>query len=202
MNIPWAIVAVVCDDGMLMSAAHGVPRCVGSDAPVTARSRPLSLYPQRPTQVKARRRRDLGRMEEDNMTACRGIRGATTAEANEREAILSTTRDLLARLMERNRLLVDDITAVFFTVTDDLDAEYPALAARQLGWTDAALLCAREIPVQGASVARCVRVLLLVNTDLSASQITHVYLREAVALRPSRADAGAPSAPEGWSDAG
>lgn len=122
------------------------------------------------------------------MTACRGIRGATTATANEREAILSATRELLARIVERNQFAPGDLAAAFFTVTDDLDAEYPALAARQLGWTEAALLCAREIPVPTATVSHCIRVLALVNTDRAASEIIHVYLRDAVALRPSRAD--------------
>lgn len=122
------------------------------------------------------------------MTVCRGLRGATTCEANEREAILAATRELLLRLMERNTLTPEDIAAAFFTVTDDLDAEYPALAARQLGWNQTALLCAREIPVRTTTVRRCVRVLMLINTEKSAAEMIHVYLREAVALRPSRAD--------------
>lgn len=122
------------------------------------------------------------------MMQCRGIRGATTAETNEREAMLAATRELLERLVARNGITPDDIAAIFFTVSDDLDAEYPALAARQLGWTDLALLCAREIPVPTASVRRCIRVLLLANTPRTAAEIRHVYLREAVALRPTRAD--------------
>ncbi|MGH2514760.1 MAG: chorismate mutase [Ktedonobacterales bacterium] len=122
------------------------------------------------------------------MTACRGIRGATTAAANTREEILSATRELLERLVARNDVQPEDIAAIFFTVSDDLDAEYPALAARQLGWVESALLCAREIPVAEKRVERCVRVLLLVNTERTAAAIRHVYLREAVALRPSRAD--------------
>ncbi len=122
------------------------------------------------------------------MAACRGLRGATTTEKNEREAILDATRELLKRLMERNHLAPDDIAAAFFTVTDDLDAEYPALAARQLGWTETALMCAREIPVPTTTVHHCIRVLVLINTEKRASEIVHVYLRDAVALRPSRAD--------------
>ncbi len=118
------------------------------------------------------------------MTACRGIRGATTASGNDREAILSATRELLARLVERNQFAPEDIAAIFFTVTDDLDAEYPAMAARQLGWTEAALLCAREIPVPTATVRYCIRVLALVNTDRSAAEIVHIYLRDAATLRP------------------
>ena len=122
------------------------------------------------------------------MMACRGIRGATTAAANTREEILSATRELLDRLVVRNKVQPDDIAAIFFTVSDDLDAEYPALAARQLGWVESALLCAREIPVPGKRVERCIRVLLLANTERSAAEVRHVYLREAVTLRPTRAD--------------
>lgn len=122
------------------------------------------------------------------MTTCRGVRGATTAVANDREAILEATSELLRRLVERNQITPDDIAAAFFTVSDDLNAEYPALAARQLGWTETALMCAREIPVPTTVVPRCIRVLLLINTEKPASQMRHVYLRQAVALRPSRAD--------------
>lgn len=119
---------------------------------------------------------------------CRGIRGATSVAANEREQILSATRELLERMVARNEVVIDDIASIFFTLSDDLDAEYPALAARQLGWNDAALLCSREIPVPGQRVARCVRVLMQVNTTRTAAQMRHVYLRDAVALRPTRAD--------------
>lgn len=122
------------------------------------------------------------------MTACRGIRGATTAAANTREDILNATRELLERLVLRNEVQPEDIASIFFTVSDDLNAEYPALAARQLGWVESALLCAREIPVPEKRVERCIRVLLLVNTARTAAEIRHVYLREAVALRPTRAD--------------
>lgn len=135
------------------------------------------------------------------MTVCRGVRGATTAEANDREAILSATRELLTRLMARNAFTEADIAAAFFTVTDDLDAEFPALAARQLGWFDTALMCSREIPVPTATVRRCIRVLLLVNTDQSAAELRHVYLREAVALRPTRADVSVESSSGSDADA-
>lgn len=124
----------------------------------------------------------------DRPIRCRGIRGATTAEANSREEILRATRELLERIVSRNEVEVDDIASVLFTVSDDLDAEYPALGARQLGWNDVALLCAREIPVVGQQVERCIRVLMTVNTPRTAAEIRHVYLREAVALRPTRAD--------------
>lgn len=123
---------------------------------------------------------------------CRGIRGATTVAENSREAILAATRELLALIAERNEVAVEEIASAFFTVTEDLDAEHPALAARQLGWHDVALLCAREIPVPG-SLGRVIRVLLHVNTTKSLAEIRHVYLREAVALRPSRADQAIPA---------
>lgn len=127
----------------------------------------------------------------DRPIRCRGIRGATTTAANTREEILSATRDLLERIVARNQVELDDIASVIFTVTDDLDAEYPALGARQLGWNDVALLCAREIPVEGQRVERCIRVLMMANTPRTMAEIRHVYLREAIALRPTRADAPA-----------
>ncbi len=118
---------------------------------------------------------------------CRGIRGATTVAQNSREAILAATRELLTLIVERNEIAPEEIASVFFTVTDDLDAEHPALAARQLGWSEVALLCAREIAVPG-SLGRCVRVLLHANTTRSQSEMRHVYLRDAVVLRPGWAD--------------
>ncbi len=115
----------------------------------------------------------------------RGIRGATTADSNTREAILSATGELLRAIVAANDLTLQDIASVLFTVTSDLDAEYPARAARELGWDDIPLLGAAEINVPGG-VPRCIRVLLHVNTDKPASQMKHVYLRGARALRPDR----------------
>ena len=116
---------------------------------------------------------------------CRGIRGATTIERNDREEILAATTELVELLMQRNDLRADDIASAIFTVTNDLDAEFPALAARMLpGWTEVALMCMREIPVPG-SLRMCIRVLLHVNTERSASEIDHVYIRGAVNLRPT-----------------
>ncbi|HEU4783186.1 MAG TPA: chorismate mutase [Ktedonobacterales bacterium] len=126
-------------------------------------------------------------MEVSSTTRCRGLRGATTAVGNSAAAILAATRELLERLVARNALDAADIASAFFTVTDDLDAAYPALAARELGWNEVALLCAREIPVPG-SVARCIRVLLHINTTMGQGDLRHIYLREAVALRPDVAD--------------
>jgi chorismate mutase len=115
---------------------------------------------------------------------CRGIRGAITVEHNDREEILAATTELLQLLIEKNDLHPDNVASVIFTATDDLDAEFPAVAARSLGWEETALLCAREIPVPG-SLKKCIRVLIHVNTTRSAAEIQHVYLRDAVRLRPS-----------------
>jgi len=114
----------------------------------------------------------------------RGVRGATTATANTREAICSATQELLRRLIDANEVPMEEIASAVFTVTDDLDAEYPALAAREIGWVYVPLLCAREIAVPGG-LARCIRVLLHVNTEKTQEQIRHIYLREAAILRPS-----------------
>jgi len=84
-------------------------------------------------------------------------------------------------------LVVEDVSSAFFTVTEDLDAEHPALAARQIGWEQVALLCSREIPVPG-SLGMCIRVLVHVNTEKSQAEMRHVYLREAIRLRPGFAD--------------
>ncbi|MSQ27990.1 MAG: chorismate mutase [Dehalococcoidia bacterium] len=112
----------------------------------------------------------------------RGLRGATTAEANTADAIFAATRELLAQLVSANGLEVDDIASAFFTATPDLTAGFPAAAARQLGWTHAALIDALEVAVPG-DVPRCIRVLLHVNTGKRQDQMQFVYLREAQSLR-------------------
>lgn len=112
----------------------------------------------------------------------RGIRGATTADENSSEAILDATTDLLRHMVEANGTQIEDIAAIYFTVTQDLDAEFPPLAARRMGWTDLALLCATEIPVPG-SQDRCVRVLMLVNSEKSQDDVRFVYLKDAANLR-------------------
>ncbi|MFN8471670.1 MAG: chorismate mutase [Anaerolineae bacterium] len=117
---------------------------------------------------------------------CRGVRGATVAEENTREAILDATRELLFRLTLANDLRPDDIASVIFSVTPDLTAEFPAVAARQLGWTDVALLDTVELDVPGA-LPRCIRILIHWNTTRTPQEIVHVYLREAERLRPDRA---------------
>lgn len=119
---------------------------------------------------------------------CRGIRGATTADSNTREAILEATRDMLERLIVANGLRPEDIASAIFSTTVDLTAEFPAVAARELGWLDAALICTHEMAVPG-SLARCIRVLIHWNTTRRADEIVHVYIRGARGLRPERAAA-------------
>jgi chorismate mutase len=121
---------------------------------------------------------------------CRGIRGATTVTENDAEAILEATRELLQAIIAANDVQERDVTSVFFTVTSDLDAVYPAVAARQLGWTQTALMCVQEMAVPG-SLARCVRVLVHWNTGRHPEEIQHVYLREARCLRPDLVERGA-----------
>ena len=113
----------------------------------------------------------------------RGIRGATTVGANYVEDILNSTRELLEALQTENGFVPEDLAAIWFTVTGDLNAAFPAQAARKLGWRDVPLLDALEIPVP-ASLAQCIRVLVLWNTEVSQSAIRHVYLRGAEVLRP------------------
>ena len=120
------------------------------------------------------------------MSTCRGVRGATTCEENSERAILEATGELLERLLEENAVAKEDIAAVFFTSTDDLDAAFPAAAARRLGLVDIPLLGGRETTVPGAP-ARCIRVLVLVNTDRPQGAFKHLYLRDAQALRPDLA---------------
>ncbi|MFQ5813846.1 MAG: chorismate mutase [Anaerolineae bacterium] len=116
---------------------------------------------------------------------CRGIRGATTVEKNTAEAILAATRELLALIIEANDLRVEDVASAIFTTTPDLTAAFPAQAAREMGWRDVALLDVQETPVPG-SLERCIRVLIHWNTEKSAAEIRHVYLKGAQALRPDR----------------
>jgi chorismate mutase len=115
--------------------------------------------------------------------ACRGVRGATTVERNEREEILSATRQLLALMLRQNRIKPEDVASAIFTTTTDIDAEFPALAARQLGLLDVPLLCGHEMAVPG-SLTLCVRILLHWNTDKPQAAIQHVYIRDAERLRP------------------
>lgn len=114
----------------------------------------------------------------------RGIRGAVTVDANTEQAILDATSELLTQMVHVNGVDGDDIAGIFFTVTPDLNAAFPAEAARRFtGWTQVPLLCAQEIPVPGA-LERCVRVLMLVNTTKTMDEVQPIYLRGAERLRP------------------
>ena len=115
--------------------------------------------------------------------ACRGIRGATTVEANTAEDILEATTELLTALIRLNDLQPEDVVSAIFTTTTDLTATFPALAARELGWTEVPLLCAHEMDVPGA-LGHVVRILLHVNTTRAAAEVRHLYLKGARDLRP------------------
>ena len=114
--------------------------------------------------------------------AVRAIRGAIQVDANDRDSILEGTAELVTAVMTRNDLTPDDVISVLFTVTPDLTAEFPALAARKLGFHAVPLMCATEIPVKGA-MPRVVRLMAHVETDRPREQIQHAYLRGAAALR-------------------
>jgi chorismate mutase len=114
----------------------------------------------------------------------RGIRGATTVTADEPDLILQATRELLEEILAENKgMQPEDVASAVFTVTDDLVSTFPAQAARQMGWDLVPMLCGREIPVPD-SLPRVIRVLVQWNTDLPQDRITHIYLRDAVKLRP------------------
>ena len=114
----------------------------------------------------------------------RGIRGATTVSADVPDLILHATRELLEAILEENEgMQPEDVASALFTVTDDLVSTFPAQAARQMGWGLVPMLCAREIPVPN-SLPRVIRVLVHWNTKVPQNEITHVYLRDAVKLRP------------------
>ena len=117
----------------------------------------------------------------------RGIRGATTSSANTRDAILEATRELLDALVRANNLRMDDVASIYFTVTPDLDAAFPAAAVRGLGWSEVAALDAQAPRVMN-DVPRCIRVLIHWNTDAALKDIRHVYLQGAQTLRPDRAN--------------
>jgi chorismate mutase len=114
---------------------------------------------------------------------CRGVRGATTVEGNTSPQILRGTLELLALMIRRNGIKPEDVCSAIFTTSSDLNAEFPALAARQLGWIHVALLCGYELDVPG-SLRHCVRILLHWNTEKTADQIVHVYIKGAAKLRP------------------
>lgn len=114
---------------------------------------------------------------------CRGVRGAITIDRNAREDILTATRQLLALMIRTNGIEPRDVASAFFTTTPDINAEFPALAARQLGWLDVPMLCGHEMAVPG-SLPLCIRVMIMWNTEKRQQEIEHIYLREAERLRP------------------
>jgi chorismate mutase len=116
---------------------------------------------------------------------CRGVRGATTVDRDDREEILKATRELLALVIHLNGIHTDAVASAIFTTTPDLSAAFPATAARQLGWLDVPLMCSHEIDVPG-SLGKCIRVLIHWNTATPQQDIQHVYLKEAQALRPDK----------------
>jgi chorismate mutase len=114
---------------------------------------------------------------------CRGIRGAITIPANNKESIIAATKELLKKMVQANGIKVDDIAAIFFTTTSDLNAEFPAAATRELGWPQhLALLCGHEMNVPN-DLPRCLRILMLVNTEKGPEEIVHIYLGEAKKLK-------------------
>ncbi len=117
------------------------------------------------------------------MSKIRGIRGAITVVANTKTAILSATSALLKKMISMNAIRVEDVASVIFSVTGDLDADFPAHAARKIGWKTTPLLCVREVDVPGA-MKKCVRILMHVNSEKPQSGIKHVYLGGASKLRP------------------
>ncbi|MEV6347598.1 chorismate mutase [Actinoplanes sp. NPDC051851] len=112
----------------------------------------------------------------------RAVRGAIQVESDERELILAATTELVTEVMTQNELMIDDVISVVFTATPDLVAEFPAVAARKIGFEAVPLLCAAEIAVPGA-MPRVVRLMAHVDTERDRSEIRHVYLRGATALR-------------------
>jgi len=113
----------------------------------------------------------------------RGIRGATTVTEDTADAILEATEELVREIVASNGVVAEDVASALFTVTPDLRAEFPAAAARRMGWTMVPLLNFTEIGVPGR-LEKCIRVLVHVNTTRTQREMVHVYLREAVALRP------------------
>jgi len=116
------------------------------------------------------------------MSKVRAIRGATTSPSNSSEEILAATAEMLDLIIKENSLEIDDIISAFFTTTQDLNAEFPPVAARKIGWVNVALMCSHEMKVPGA-LPKCIRVMVHVNTDKNPTDIVNIYLRDAVNLR-------------------
>ena len=116
------------------------------------------------------------------MSKVQAIRGATTSPSNSSEEILAATAEMLDLIIKENSLEVDDIISAFFTTTQDLNAEFPPVAARKIGWVNVALMCSHEMKVPGA-LPKCIRVMVHGNTDKNPADIVNIYLRDAVNLR-------------------
>jgi chorismate mutase len=137
-----------------------------------------------PADQKERDQRSRSLVIPEEIMPVHGIRGAITVENDQSEAVLTATRELLEAILQANPGLEQEaIASIFFTTTDDLVSVHPALAARQMGWTSVPMMCALEIPVPGC-LPRCVRVLIHWNSEVKQEAVKHVYLREAVQLRP------------------
>lgn len=128
----------------------------------------------------------MGRRIMNATILCRGVRGATTVDSDDRRSVLLATGELLVLLVRRNGIDSRDVASAIFTTTPDLVSEYPALAARKLGWQDVPLLCGHEMAVPHG-LARCIRVLLHWNTSKPQQEIHHLYIRGARHLRPDQA---------------
>ncbi len=113
---------------------------------------------------------------------CRGIRGATTAARNTREAIIEATKELLLKMVKDNNVALQDIAAIWFTSTHDLNATFPATAIHAIGWPQLPVMCSHEMDVHG-SLPRCIRILMMTNTDRSDENINHIFLNEAIKLQ-------------------
>jgi len=122
-------------------------------------------------------------LREEGKLQCRGIRGATTVQANNKHSIIAATKELLGEMIQANGIEIGEIAAILFTTTSDLNAEFPAVATRELEWPrQLALLCGHEMNVPD-SLPRCLRILMLVNTEKTAEEVIHIYLREAKKLK-------------------
>jgi chorismate mutase len=121
----------------------------------------------------------------EQVMVCRGVRGAITIEEDTPEAILKATRELLALMIHINDIRSEDVASAYFTTTQDIVSQYPALAARQLGWLDVPLLCGHEMAVPN-SLPHCIRILIHWNTERSQQEIHHIYLGDAQSLRPDK----------------
>ncbi|HEV1998389.1 MAG TPA: chorismate mutase [Candidatus Dormibacteraeota bacterium] len=118
--------------------------------------------------------------------AVRGIRGATTVDSDSAEEIIEATGEMLKQLIEANHIQPEEIAGAWFTTTRDVNSEFPAIAARKLGWTEVPLLCGHEMEVDASnprSIPRCIRVLVMLNTEKPASAMTFIYLRGAAAIK-------------------